>query len=142
MNDSSSRRPVGVTTAAVLFVVGSLAILLAVDPLGWLVLGPAIAGLGLAVALLRWGRSHPAVPPPRELVPIDRVQINFSSVPVAANVGGLIFVVGSVAVVLAGLPPARWFFFAASIGGLVVAAVLLAWHRLHPSPGSPARFLR
>ncbi len=140
MTASLRHLPVALVTAACMFVVGSIAILLAVDPLGWLVLAPAIAGLGLAVALLRWGRSHHTASS-EPLVPIDRVQINFASVPVAANIAGLIFVVGSIAVVLAGLPPARWFFFAAALGGIVIAAVLLAWHRLHPSSG-PASSIR
>ncbi len=141
MRDTAHRLPVGLTTAAAMFVVGSVAILLAVDPLGWLVLAPAIAGLGLAVLLLRWGRNH-APGPSEPLVPVSRVQINFASVPVAANVAGLIFVVGSIAVVLAGLPPARWFFFAAAVGGIVIAGLLLAWHRLHPSRPGPASSLR
>ena len=55
-------------------------------------------------------------------------QINFSSTDVAGNVGGLIFVVGSVLIVSLGLPSVFWFLLAGTIAACFVAWGLAAWH--------------
>jgi len=55
-------------------------------------------------------------------------QINFSSTDVAGNIGGLIFVVGTVLIVLVGLPWVAWFLLAAAIAACFVACGLVAWH--------------
>ena len=55
--------------------------------------------------------------------------INFSRLEVPADAGGVIFTVGSVAVLLLGLRPVRWFFVAALAVGLAKAALTAAWHR-------------
>jgi hypothetical protein len=64
-------------------------------------------------------------------------QINFSSTEVAGNVGGLIFVVGSVFIVAVGLPPTILFLFAATVTGCFLAWALVVWHGSHPTCGLP-----
>jgi hypothetical protein len=64
-------------------------------------------------------------------------QINFSSTEVAGNIGGLIFVVGSVFVVVVGVPSVIWFLFAAAAAGSFLAWALFGWRREHPTGGLP-----
>jgi hypothetical protein len=61
--------------------------------------------------------------------------INFSSLEVEADLGGAVFVVGSVVCLLIGLPIARLMFAGAVAGGAVLAAALVWWHRCHPWAG-------
>ncbi len=106
-------------------------------------LGVSVAVVGLAAAMLLaivihvWYERHPSETPS----PVERTwrppQINFSSMEVAGNVGGLIFAVGSVLVVAVGLPWVRWFLLAASVAGCILAWALAAWHKRHPSWGVP-----
>jgi hypothetical protein len=62
------------------------------------------------------------------------MEINFSRVPVGANIGGLVFVLGSVLAIVVGLPEARLFFAASAVLGLVVAVGLYGWHLRERSP--------
>ena len=98
-----------------------------------------IAAVGTLFAILihAWYDRHPSdIPAPIE--PQRRpLQINFSSTEVAGNIGGLIFVVGSVFIVAVGLPSVIWFLFAATVSGCFLAWALLAWHTSHPKGGLP-----
>jgi hypothetical protein len=60
--------------------------------------------------------------------------INFSSLEVEADLGGLVFMVGSVLCLLIGLPMARVLFGGAFVGGIFLAVALAWWHERHPSP--------
>jgi hypothetical protein len=60
--------------------------------------------------------------------------INFSSLEVEADLGGLVFMVGSVACLLIGLPMARVLFGGAVGGGAILAVGIAWWHGRHPSP--------
>jgi hypothetical protein len=64
-------------------------------------------------------------------LPARSPQINFSSTEVAGNIGGLIFVVGSVFVVVVGVPSVIWFLIAATAAGCFLAWALVGWHRSH-----------
>jgi hypothetical protein len=55
--------------------------------------------------------------------------INISAVRVGGDAGGLIFVVGSVAIVMLGLPSLRWFLLASLMAAAALAAVRIAWTR-------------
>ena len=55
--------------------------------------------------------------------------INIAAVRVGGDAGGLIFVVGSVAIVMLGLPAVRWFLFASLVAAVTLAAVRIAWTR-------------
>src|SRR6185295_19522978 len=95
------------------------------------------AGAVFAILIHAWYARHPSdVPIPTE--PQRRFpQINFSSTEVAGNIGGLIFVVGSVFVVSIGLPSVIVFLFAATVTGCVLAWALVSWHTSHPKRGLP-----
>jgi hypothetical protein len=108
---------------------------LAYPRLGVAVGALAAAGALFAILIHAWYERHPCVIP----TPADTMwrspQINFSSTEVAGNIGGLIFVVGSVVVVSVGLPSVPWFLLAATIAGCVLAGSLVAWHKSHPRCG-------
>ena len=57
--------------------------------------------------------------------------INFSRLEVGGDLGGFIFVLGSVLVLVAGLPQVRWFVLMALGTAVPIACLLLAWHRHH-----------
>jgi hypothetical protein len=96
-----------------------------------------VSGILVAMVIHVWYKRHPSnLPTPTE--PQRRSpQINFSSTEVAGNVGGLIFVVGSVFIVVIGLPSVIWFLFGATIAGCLVAWGLVTWHASHPKRGLP-----
>lgn len=96
-----------------------------------------IGGCVFAVAIHRWYSRHPSELPSTEQTPERRPEINLSSIPVGGDVGGLMFMAGSMAILVAGLPMWRWFFGAAVLGGLFSAAALAAWHGGHHSRGLP-----
>ena len=95
------------------------------------------AGTLVAMVIHVWYKRHPSnLPTPAE--PQKRSpQINFSSTDVAGNIGGLIFVVGSVFIVVIGVPSVIWFVFGATIAGCLVAWGLVTWHASHPKRGLP-----
>jgi len=55
--------------------------------------------------------------------------INYSRVPIGGDIAGLLFVVGSVVVILLGLPELRPFFIWAGAAGLVLGVALILWNR-------------
>jgi len=95
-------------------------------------LGPwtaLVAAGATVVALLlhSWYERHPseiAVPPDVWRSP----QINFSSTDIAGNIGGFIFMIGSVLIVSLALPSIFWFLLAGGIAACFVAWGLAAWH--------------
>jgi hypothetical protein len=95
----------------------------------------AVVGVGgtcFAVAIHGWYGRHPlSVAMPAALLS-RRPEINMSAIPVGADMGGLLFVVGSMFAVLAGVPMVRWFLVVAVVLGGCVAWALLAWHASHP----------
>jgi hypothetical protein len=91
-----------------------------------------------AIVIHRWYRQHPSeLPAPPESAQKGSPRINFSATQVAGNVGGLIFVVGSVFIVAVGVPSVIWFLFTAIVAGCVVAWGLAMWHTSHPHRGRP-----
>jgi hypothetical protein len=101
--------------------------------------GAVVTAAGVLCALLihAWYERHPT----DVLAARDQVwrspQINFSSMDVAGNIGGLIFVVGSILVVVLGLPSVLWFLLAGGATGSLLAWRLAAWHARHPTWGLP-----
>jgi hypothetical protein len=98
----------------------------------------AAASVPVAVLIHTWYARHPSHIPTPSGSKIWSPQINFSSMEVAGNVGGLIFVVGSVFIVVIGLPSVIWFLFAGTAAGCILAWGLIAWHTKHPTYGLPA----
>jgi hypothetical protein len=107
--------------------------------MGWFTLAP-LAGAFLLAATMRWWHSrHPmAVRDSSGRLPAE---INFSSIPVGGDVGGLICVVGGLAILLIGLPSLRWFLVAALAAGILLACLLSRWHTSHPFSGLSQRLV-
>ena len=102
----------------------------------WAAVVTAAGGI-FAFLIHAWYARHPSeVPTPTE-PQRGSPQINFSSTEVAGNIGGLIFVVGSVFIVAIGLPSVIWFLFAAMVAGCFLAWGLVTWHTRHPKRGLP-----
>jgi hypothetical protein len=97
----------------------------------------ALAGAFFAIVIHTWYDRHPSQLP----TPADKIwrtpQINFSSMEVAGNVGGLIFVAGSLLVVSLAVPTVLVFLAAAAVAGGLVAWRLIAWYTTHPNWGLP-----
>jgi hypothetical protein len=96
-----------------------------------------VSGAVVAILIHAWYHRHPsdiATPiAPQRRSP----QINFSSTEVAGNIGGLIFVIGSIFIVVVGVPSVIWFLFAATLFGGLLAWGLMAWRTSHPLRGLP-----
>jgi hypothetical protein len=131
--DAVARLAVGSIVVALLVIVGPL--------LGVWVAAITAVGAVFAILMHAWYVRHPSdIPAPAE--PQRRTpQINFSSTDVAGNIGGLIFVVGSVFIVAVGLPSVIWFLFAATVAGCVLAWALVVWHASHPKRGLPENLI-
>jgi hypothetical protein len=106
------------------------------------VLGATVAAIGAAgglcaVLLHAWYQRHPSIlaMPSRRLWRTP--QINFSSTEVAANGGGLIFVIGSVFVVVLAVPSVLLFLISGTIAGGLVARGLVEWRSRHPDGHLP-----
>jgi hypothetical protein len=92
----------------------------------------AVGGTCFAVVIHGWYGRHPlSVAIPAALMS-RRPEINMSAIAVGADVGGMLFVLGSMFAVLAGLPMVRLFLLIAVVLGFFVAWALLAWHNSHP----------
>lgn len=103
---------------------------------GWFVLAAAAGGVIMAIALRRWNTRHPS-----ELAPTSRkpnAEINLSSIPVAGDIAGLLFVIGAIITVLLGLPDIRWFVLASVVVGAVLAGGLFAWRSSRSTALTPA----
>ena len=121
-----------------LYAIGAFLILFMWQMLNWSIVLTAVTGLLLAIGLRRWNDGHPAsFPAPRRADDDSRLQINIALVPVAANVGGLMFMCGSLAILTVGLPLVRGFLIVALAGGVAMAYGLSAWHAAHPGHGLP-----
>jgi hypothetical protein len=68
-------------------------------------------------------------------------EINFASIPVGSDAGGLICVVGGAAILLFGVPGLAWFLAAALVAGVLVAGALAAWHTTHQTDSGGRTFL-
>jgi hypothetical protein len=102
----------------------------------WMLL-VAAGGCLSALAIHRWYSRHPGTIGLAERDVRRQPEINLSSIPVEGNLGGLMFMVGSMVVLVAGLPAWRWYFLAAPLGGILIASLLGVWHLAHPSRRRP-----
>lgn len=89
----------------------------------------------VAVAIHAWYSRHPSLVATRNGE--RRPEINLSAIPVGGNIGGLMFVAGSMAILVSGLPLWRWFFGAAVLGGILTAGIVYAFHVARPTHGLP-----
>ena len=118
--DAVARLAVGSIVVALALLVGPL--------LGvWVAVVMAV-GAPFAILMHAWYVRHPSdIPAPTE-PKRSTPQINFSSTDVAGNIGGLIFVVGSVLIVSLALPSIFLFLLTGGIAACFVAWGLAAWH--------------
>jgi len=105
---------------------------------GWFVLAAVGGGVVMAVALRRWNTRHPTKYPPASDRAMPGAEINLSSIPVAGDFGGLLFVIGAIVTVLLGLPDIRWFVLASVVAGAVLAGVLFLWRSPRTATFVPA----
>jgi hypothetical protein len=132
--DAVARLAVGSIVVTLLVIVGPL--------LGVWVAAITAAGALFAIVMHAWYVRHPSdIPAPTEPKRRRAPQINFSSTEVAGNIGGLIFVVGSVFIVAVGLPSVIWFLFVAAVAGSFLAWALVVWHVSHPKRGLPENLI-
>jgi hypothetical protein len=87
-------------------------------------------GLGAAVTMRRWNTGHPSTLPNPSST--RRPEINLSAIPVGGDAAGLIFAVGSVIVVLVGVPGMTWYFVSALGCAALFAWALSAWRLAQP----------
>jgi hypothetical protein len=95
--------------------------------------GALAGGLLLAVWMRRWHDAHPARVEAQGGGVRRAPEINFASIPVGDNAGGLICVVGCVATLLVGVPGLVWFLVGTLAAGALMAGGLFAWHATHGS---------
>jgi hypothetical protein len=105
---------------------------------GWFVLAAVGGGVLMAVALRRWNTRHPTRYPPASGRAMPGAEINLSSIPVAGDFGGLLFVIGAIITVLLGLPDIRWFVLGSVVVGAALAAGLFLWRSTRTSTLVPA----
>ena len=67
-------------------------------------------------------------------------EINLSSIPVAGDIGGLLFVIGAIVTVLLGLPDIRWFVLGSVVVGAVLAGGLFVWRSSHAGGADAGQF--
>ena len=96
-----------------------------------------LAGALCAVAIHAWYDRHPSETPILSRQPWRTPQINFSNMDVAGNVGGLIFVIGSLLIVVLAVPQMLGILMVGAAAGCLLAWRLIAWHRSHPNWGLP-----
>ncbi len=66
-----------------------------------------------------------------------QVMWNSSRTRIGGDIAGALAVVGSIVVLLAGIPPFKYFLAGALVCGALCAFGLSAWHRRHPTPRTP-----
>lgn len=119
-------------TAGVLVVAGWIVLFVA-SWIPWLGVALAAAAAITGVAVHDWHARHPAqVAFHRHGAP-RHPEINFASIQVMENMAGLLVVIGSVAIIAAGLPAFRAFLLATILAGVAVAASLGGWRLTHPA---------
>ncbi len=94
---------------------------------GTFTIASLIVGLFAGLSMRSWHDEHPTsvAVPDRPL----HSEINLAAIPVRGDGAGLLFAVGSVAILLA-LPQLRWFLVASAVCSVLAGVGLIAWrHR-------------
>ena len=71
---------------------------------------------------------------------VPGAEINLSAIPVAGDIGGLLFVIGAIVTVLLGLPDIRWFVLGSVVVGAVLAGGLFVWRSSQTRESHPRQF--
>ena len=72
----------------------------------------------------------------------QEVMWSISRTRVGGDIAGAMAVVGSVVVIIVGIPPLKWFFAGALACGAMCAFALSYWNRRHPGPRKPPNTIR
>jgi len=86
-----------------------------------------LAGALLSVVLHRWSGDTSLADATADSIRLK--PINFAAVHVGGDAGGLIFVVGSLAILGLGLPMLRWFLIASVGAAAALAIARIVWKR-------------
>jgi len=119
------------TAMALIALAGVAALWLATGPWALLLVAGAVL---VAVPVHVWYLRHPSRL--RSHTRGHAPEINVSAIHVGGDIGGLIFVIGSVLIVLTGVPGTSWFLLGVLVAGLSVARALV-WLRSRPRPDAP-----
>jgi hypothetical protein len=113
---SLRQRPFGLVLLVVLLVAASW------PAFKLFIIGTIVVGLAAAAVLRQWNSRHPSTRPAqsRSRAP----EINFSSMPVAGDAAGLLFAIGSVVIVVVGMPGITWYLIGSLACGVLFAAAL------------------
>jgi hypothetical protein len=90
-------------------------------------LSALLAGALLSVVLHRWSGDTSLADVTADSIRLK--PINFAAVHVGGDAGGLIFVVGALAILGLGLPMLRWFLIASVGAATALAGARIAWKR-------------
>ena len=100
--------------------------------------GAVLFGTAAGVAMRSWHDRHPTTLAPRASLQEGRLpEINLSAIPVGGDAGGLMFVLGSMLIVMIGLPGVRWFLVSAIVCSAIAAVAIYRWRGAHPSSSQP-----
>ena len=91
------------------------------------------AGLLLSIALHYWNGEPAGSPYPHS----QPAAINIAAVHIGGDTGGLIFVLGSVAILALGIPSLRWFLIASALVAAAIAMVRV-WIQGHRTRRIPS----
>jgi hypothetical protein len=127
--DDSSRTSWVTRHDAVFVLLLSMALLLATSTFfATFAVAALIAGLLLSLVLHRSVRLHEGVGgAPRDPL----IGINFAAIHVGGDAGGLIFVLGSIAILALGLPVLRVFLIVSVATASTIALARIAWTKAH-----------
>jgi hypothetical protein len=89
----------------------------------------ALLGVAVACAVRAWRARHPSdLTDALRRRPNATAEINLSAIPVAGDLAGLMFALGSVSIVVIGLPGMPWYVLGVVVGSAIAAVTLRAWH--------------
>jgi hypothetical protein len=96
------------------------------------VVAAVFVGIWLAVVVRSWHSRHPGTLPDARQASASRVpELNVSAIPVGGDAGGLVFAIGSIAVVVMGVPDLGWYFLGIFLCAWLFAGGLFTWRAAH-----------
>ena len=94
------------------------------------VAGAIAAGIAFSIVLRRWRDVHVAALP-APAIGVRDPELNVSTIQVAGDIGGLMFVAGCLAIFFVGIPALRPFVLGSGVAASLMAAAVIAWRKTH-----------
>jgi hypothetical protein len=91
-----------------------------------------LAATLLSVAVRIYHHHHPTHVVERRTIDRRLPQLNVSAIHIGGDAGGLIFTVGSLAIIILSVPTLRWFVIGSVACAAAIAAAVVAWRKTHP----------